>query len=97
MDTWKNLHEKDGFEYIRWEKDEFIKRGLFPKLISKLNDMEEINGKADIIRWELLYEYGGVFVDADAYCIKSIASLVKRYKAFANVVLVILNSSTNGG
>ena len=34
--------------------------------------MEEINGKADIIRWEILYEYGGVFVDADSICIEPI-------------------------
>ena len=52
------------------------------KLYHKLNDMSEINGKADIIRWELLYEYGGVFVDADAYCIKSVAPLLKNNKSF---------------
>ena len=83
MDTWKNVHENEEFEYIRWGKAEFKKRGFVSKLIDKINDMEEINGKADIIRWELLYEYGGFFVDADSYCIKSVASLVKKYKAFA--------------
>ena len=59
MDTWKNIHEKEGFEYIRWNEEEFKKRGFVSKLVHKINEMEEINGKADIIRWELLYEYGG--------------------------------------
>ena len=45
--------------------------------------MIEINGKADIIRWEILYEYGGVFIDADAYCIEPITYLVEKYQAFA--------------
>ena len=45
--------------------------------------MEEINGQADILRWELLYEYGGFFVDADAYCIKPVTDLVEKYSAFA--------------
>ena len=83
MDTWKNIHEKDGFEYIRWNEEEFKKRGFVSNLVDKINDMIEINGKADILRWELLYEYGGVFVDADSYCIKSIAPLLKNNKSFA--------------
>ena len=28
MDTWKDAHEKEGFEYIRRTKDEFTKRNL---------------------------------------------------------------------
>ena len=83
MDTWKNKHEKEGFEYIRWTEKEFKKRGFVSKLVHKIDDMIEINGKADIIRWELLYEYGGFFVDADAYCIEPVTYLVEKYKAFA--------------
>ncbi len=83
MDTWKNKHESEGFEYIRWTEQEFKKRGFVSKLEHKLDDMSEINGKADILRWELLYQYGGVFVDADAYCIEPVTYLVEKYKAFA--------------
>ena len=25
MDTWKNIHEKEGFEYIRWNEEEMQK------------------------------------------------------------------------
>ena len=83
MDTWKNKHEKEGFEYIRWTEEEMKKRGFESKLMHKVNEMEEINGKADILRWELLYEYGGFFVDADAYCMEPVTYLVENYKAFA--------------
>ena len=70
MNTWKEKHEADGFEYIRWTEDEIKKRGFTSQLQNRVNEMEEINGKADILRWEILYEYGGVFVDADCYCIE---------------------------
>ena len=83
MNTWKNKHEKEGFEYIRWTEDEMKKRGFTSQLQNKINDMDEINGKADILRWELLYEYGGFFTDADSYCIEPITYLVEKYKAFA--------------
>lgn len=82
MDTWKNIHKDEGFEYIRWTEEELKKRNFISNLTDKINDMQEINGKADILRWELLYEYGGFFVDADAYCIKSVSYLLKKYKAF---------------
>ena len=83
MDTWKNIHEPLGFQYIRWTEAELQKRGFRTRLANKINEIEEINGKADIIRWELLYEYGGVFVDADSICIKPFTYLIEKYKAFA--------------
>ena len=82
MDTWKNKHENEGFEYIRWTEKEMKKRGFTSQLQDKINDMSEINGKADILRWEILYEYGGFFTDADAYCIEPITYLIENYKAF---------------
>ena len=82
MDTWKNKHEQEGFEYIRWTEQEILKREFFSQCGPKMTSMEEINGKADILRWEILYEYGGFFVDADAYCIEPVTYLVEKYKAF---------------
>lgn len=82
MDTWKNKHEPDGFEYIRWTEAEMRKRGFVSQLNEQVNSIREINGKADILRWELLYKYGGFFVDADAYCIEPVTDLIKWYKAF---------------
>jgi len=82
MDTWKNIHEPLGFQYIRWTETELRKRGFKIQLGDKINDMNELNGKADIIRWELLYEYGGLFVDADSICIEPFTHLIEKYKSF---------------
>lgn len=81
MDSCKNKH-KENFEYIRWSESEIKKRGLKLDLIDKINSIEEINGKADIIRWEILYEYGGVFLDADSYCLESFDYLIENYNGF---------------
>lgn len=84
MNTWKETHEKLGFEYIFWNEEEIVKRGFESKLKHRIDSMSEWNGKADILRWEILYKYGGVFVDADSICIEPFDKLIKKYKAFAS-------------
>ena len=81
MDTWKN--KNPDFEYIRWNEEEISKRNLKIECTERIDEMEEINGKADIIRWEILYEYGGVFLDADSICIEKIDDILMNCKCFA--------------
>lgn len=76
MKTWKDKHP--DFEYIMWNEEEIKKRGLILECASKINEIEEINGKADIIRWEILYHYGGLFVDADSICIEPMNYLIDQ-------------------
>ena len=68
MKTWKEKHPE--YEYIFWNETEFQNRNLELSCLDKINLISEINGKADIIRWEILYKYGGIFVDADSICIE---------------------------
>lgn len=81
MDTWRD--KNPDFEYIRWNEEEIKKRNLKLECINRINEMEEINGKADIIRWEILYEYGGVFLDADSICIEPIDDILMNTPCFA--------------
>lgn len=81
MDSWKN--KNPDFEYIRWNEEEISKRNLKIECTERINEMEEINGKADIIRWEILYEYGGVFLDADSICIEKVDDILLSCKCFA--------------
>jgi mannosyltransferase OCH1-like enzyme len=82
MDTWKNKHESEGFEYIIWTDEEMKKRGFVSVLQNRIDEMRELAGVADILRWEILYKYGGIYVDADSFCLESITYLVEKYKAF---------------
>ena len=81
MDTWRDKHP--GFEYIRWSEEEIRKRGLPLSCANRIDEMEEINGKADIIRWEILYHYGGIFLDADSICIEPFDDLLTNVTCFA--------------
>jgi GT2 family glycosyltransferase len=81
MDTWKD--KNPDFTYIRWNEKEIKKRKLTLNCSNRINEIEEINGKADIIRWEILYEYGGVFLDADSICIEPIDDVLMSKRCFA--------------
>jgi mannosyltransferase OCH1-like enzyme len=81
MDTWKDKHPE--FEYIRWTEKEMKKRGFVSNCQNRIDEMEELNGKADIIRWEILYKYGGYFFDADSICIEPIDEVLMKTICFA--------------
>ena len=80
MATWQTKHP--DYEYIMWNEEEIRNRGLHLECVSKINEIEEINGKADIIRWEILYHYGGLFIDADSICIEPFNYLIEQHKPF---------------
>lgn len=81
MNTWKD--KNSDFEYIYWNEEEFIKRNMTFECQDKIDEIEEINGKADILRWEILYKYGGIFLDADSICIESIDDELLNKPCFA--------------
>lgn len=81
MDTWRD--KNPDFKYIRWNEQEILKQKHIFSCLNRVDEMEEINGKADILRWEILYEYGGVFLDADSICIESIDDILMKTNCFA--------------
>jgi len=81
METWSS--KNPGFEYMLWNEEAFAKRKLRFECQEKIDDIEEINGKADILRWELLWRYGGVFIDADSICIEPLDETLMNPPAFA--------------
>jgi mannosyltransferase OCH1-like enzyme len=38
----------------------------------QIDIMQDMNGKCDIMRFEILYEYGGILVDADSECVATL-------------------------
>jgi len=67
MQTWRDMHP--DCEYILWTEEEFVRRGITFRCTPQIDLIAEINGKADILRWEILYQFGGVAIDADSVCI----------------------------
>ena len=81
MATWKDKHPH--YEYILWTESEIQRRGMVFTCQPVIDFMDELNGKADIMRWEILYKFGGYFVDADSICIHPFDSYFGSKKAFA--------------
>jgi len=81
MKTWKEKHP--DFEYIFWNEKELQARQFPLSCMEQINAIPEINGKADIIRWEILFHYGGYFVDADSICIEPFDDFFSHTTGFA--------------
>ena len=79
--TWKEKHP--DFEYILWTEAELETQQIHFECRHQIQLIPEINGKADIIRWELLWKFGGYFVDADSICIEPFDQFFEGRTAFA--------------
>lgn len=85
MNSWKELHPdwnywvfgNEGLDEI-----EFYTGDVIPYLISKKNYV----GAADVIRYELLYKYGGFIPPADSICHLSVDDLFGDVGEMAYVV-----------
>jgi len=67
----------------KWEVKIWKDKDLFP-LHNKYtyNKMNSWAGKADVIRLEILYRFGGIYVDTDSRCVKPLDGLVDNLFAF---------------
>lgn len=74
LDSFKNMHQ--DYEYILWNEDEIKKRNMTFECQDKINEIKELCGKTDIMRYEILYKYGGIYIDADTFCLEKIDDLM---------------------
>jgi mannosyltransferase OCH1-like enzyme len=74
MDTWKMIHP--DWNYILVD-NEYISKFEFENIeaINHLINEKKYDGASDIIRYELLYKYGGFLPCSDAICIKNVDEL----------------------
>ena len=76
IDSWKKHHS--DWEYRLWTDENMIKLQNQELYDSTTN----IRQKADIARYELLYRFGGVYVDIDMECFKNIEPLLDGVEFF---------------
>tara|TARA_B100000131_G_scaffold68990_1_gene65341 strand:- start:704 stop:1345 length:642 start_codon:yes stop_codon:yes gene_type:complete len=69
METWPNLHA--GWQYIFW--DEQAIKAYFPDGLINQDHFDYATApcaKADILRYEILLKFGGIYIDADTICLR---------------------------
>lgn len=81
INTW--ISKNPGFEHILWTETEIQKRGFVFECQEKIDLCTELCGKADIMRLEILWKYGGVYLDADSICIEPLDEILLEKRAFA--------------
>lgn len=67
--TFIDFCDRRGWTYTLWREDtilEFVQRH-FPQYIDEFNNLDSIIKKVDCARLMILYVFGGVYVDIDAY------------------------------
>lgn len=83
--TWKAFHP--GFEYKLWTND--LVEELLPRFSDEHRELylnaQDPRGKADILRYYLLYWYGGLYVDADIRCLGSFVELHHYYDFYVGI------------
>lgn len=68
MQTW--IDKNPTWEYKLWTEIEVSELNL--RCENQFKQDIHLAGKADILRYELLYKFGGLFIDADSECIRSL-------------------------
>lgn len=81
IDTWR-AHNPD-WQFIIWGNAElegldWLNRGHMDAMYGR-----ELNGVADMMRWEILHANGGVVVDADSICLRPLDDALLACDAFA--------------
>ena len=75
-ETWEKLHPD-------WEMKLWTDKNM-PKLINQeLFDVSPVVLRSDIARFEILYKYGGVYIDTDFECYKNIEPIIKDLEIFS--------------
>lgn len=77
IDTWINNHP--GWTHRLWTDDNL------PSLRNarQFQSMPLLAGKADILRYEILSQFGGVYIDADMECVSPLTEDLIENRAFA--------------
>lgn len=72
------VHYNPTWEVIRLDDDN-ISQYISPELLKKINDISRPQHRADLIRVNLLNDYGGVWVDATIFCNKNLDLWLHEY------------------
>lgn len=82
MQSWIDMH-MEGWQYFLWTDEEVAKIKLFNQKFYDATDNYGV--KSDIVKWEVVYRYGGVYVDTDFECLKPLDILHYTYDFYTGI------------
>jgi len=72
INTW--IEKNPDWEYKLWGDDDV--EGFNLENIDQFNKIKNLGAKTDIFRYEILYRYGGLYIDTDFECLNSFNDLI---------------------
>lgn len=81
IQTWRDHHP--DWEFRIWGNAELMSRPWANHAHIEAMLQRELNGVADMMRWEILHEHGGVVFDADSVCARPLDDHLLDCDAFA--------------
>lgn len=95
LDSWRRVHA--DYEYILWTEDEIEAKFSKEELDEVIESSPSWAGRADILRWKILYRYGGIYSDADSVCIESVSDLIAAAEQRSkNLIILRENEKVRG-
>lgn len=77
MQSWVKHHVGPEWQYWLWTDKEIAELGL--KNQAYYDQIENRGAKADIARYEIVYRYGGVYIDMDYECLQPLDMFHHKY------------------
>lgn len=73
------MQKHPDWEYCLWTEENLPDL----KNLSQFTAMTELSGKADILRYEILFNQGGIYIDADAKCLNPLDDFFLENECFS--------------
>jgi len=90
--TWIDNHP--DWEYMLWTEKEIEELGLINKKL--FDETDNYGAKSDIARYEILYKIGGLYVDTDFECLRSLEIFNHLCDFYAGIVYNAQTQINNG-
>jgi hypothetical protein len=81
MQTWIDMHP--DWKYHLWTDENVHELILYNQEL--YNEAKNYGVKSDILRWEILYRYGGLYVDVDYECLHSFDEFHYIYDLYTGI------------
>lgn len=77
VDSWKTMHGQGGWVYKLWTDEDMKTFPLHNRAL--FDESDSVGVRSDIAKWEIVYKYGGVYLDVDFECLKPLDILHYAY------------------
>lgn len=84
MDEWKSAYTSAGWRYLLWNSTDLLRLNSGNGLANshQFEEMPQWSGKCNIARYEILYELGGIYIDADTKFLRLIDERLLEQDSF---------------